>query len=613
MGRHIAKIVAMSLLAVACLADVAQAAPPAIVSTTVSAATTTSVVLEARINPNEKATKYHFEYGPQDCSSNPCTSTPDEQIKSGNEAVTVSTEVKNLAPGTTYHLRVVAKHSNEAGGEVAGADRTFMTYLLPPQFGGCPNEALRTENPAAARVERQSSALPDCRAYEQATPVGKNGGDVTGYPSYERAAADGNGIIYLSASGVPGGAGSQEVPAYLASRGASGWSSHGMLPPANTGQFAELLGWTPNLADIYSAAGFLSEPDTFTLLRSGAGAPPSTIADYAPEASYFFAGAVEDGSVVLYETGAGVEGNTVAGISKVYAWDRATDTLHQVDVFNDATSPSRGAFAGSYDWVHGANVEGLESGGAFSGYYTQDEHAMAADGSAAYFTEAGSGQLYVRLNPTEPQSPTITNGSGEEVCTNLAEACTLHVSASQKHNGKGEGGGDPAGTRPAAFMAASADGRRAFFTSSQMLTDHANTGPEKEPAAVVRSDKEGENVQNCAFTHAQDVAVDAEHIYWINLESGAIGREKIDCTDPEEEFIPAAQLEVEPGVSVAANPRGLAVKDGFLYWANAAREDEGTIGKAKLNGDGPATEINQEFVKGARNPQAVAVDSVFVY
>ena len=97
---------------------------------------------------------------------------------------------------------------------------------------------------------------------------------------------------------------------------------------------------------------------------------------------------------------------------------------------------------------------------------------VSADGSV-YFTEAGSGQLFRRLNPTQVQSQ-MSGGK----CTEAAKACTVQVSVSEKTNGEGPGGTDAAGRRPSAFIAASSDGSKAFFTSAEKLTDDANTGPE---------------------------------------------------------------------------------------------------------------------------------------
>ena len=64
----------------------------------------------------------------------------------------------------------------------------------------------------------------------------------------------------------------------------------------------------------------------------------------------------------------------------------------------------------------GANGFNLHVGGADRSYYLADTHAIAADGSV-YFTAVGTGQLYLRENPTQEQSEVITNGAGEEECT----------------------------------------------------------------------------------------------------------------------------------------------------------------------------------------------------
>jgi hypothetical protein len=97
-------------------------------------------------------------------------------------------------------------------------------------------------------------------------------------------------------------------------------------------------------------------------------------------------------------------------------------------------------------------------------------HAVSEDGQRAFFT--AEGQLYVRENPEQPQSP--LNGSGE--CTVPPDACTVEVSASQP------GVTDPNGPQPARFWAANADATKVFFTSNAELTDDAKTGPDDNAA-----------------------------------------------------------------------------------------------------------------------------------
>jgi WD40-like Beta Propeller Repeat len=600
-------------LTVACLAllapTAAQAVPPTIVKTGVSGVTTTTARLEATINPNGRATAYRFEYGPDACASNPCASlpAPEGKIPTGSEPVSVSVVIEGLSPGASRHFRVIAKSSGAGGGETISPDRVFATYLEPQAFGACPNDLLRTENPAAARIERSSALLPDCRAYERASPLDKNAGDVTGTVPLTRAGASGGTITFVSSTGVPGGVGSQEFPAYLASRGAAGWTTAGLLPPAEAGQNALVLGWTPDFEEVFSKATRFGEPNGTTFLMTPLGQVPVQVADYAPAMNPAFAGASDGAAAVLFESSVALPGVTgaIAGKPNLYLWERAGNRLLLAGILNDEEAPAKGAFAGPYDWAVGANPTSLGRGGAEATYYTQEEHALSADGSAVYFTAAGSGQLYVRLNPAAEQS--AVDGGGN--CLEPDKACTLHVSASQKTNGPG-GGPDPAGPRPAAFMAASEDGSKAFFTSPEMLTDDANTGPEQEPAAIQRADvATGENVDgSCIPTHALGLAVDSEHLYWTD-PNGSIGRADLDCGEPEEGFIEAG-----PGV-----PQFVAVDDEYVYWTSKPADEVlnqfpqatgGSIGRALKSGDG---DPEPDFITGLSAPQGIAVDANYIY
>jgi len=310
---------ALCLLALGVGAADAFAAAPTIEQVSVADATTEAITLQAEINPQGKASSYHFEYGPADCSANPCMSIPapkEGTIKAGAEAVEVSARIEGLTPGATYHLRVLT-HNSE--GEAKSPDRTFAPFDLPQSFAACPNDALR-QGPGAK--------LPDCRAYEQATPLEKNGGDASSTVSYLGASINGGAVPYISDAGFPGGEGSQELPLYLASRSATGWTSQGLLPPASAGQQASVIGWLPDYSQVYDTATLVGEPTvgepyakTF-LQRTSAGGALATIAPYGVEAEYLYAGASADGSTVLFETGARGNTSPPEGTSRVYTWER---------------------------------------------------------------------------------------------------------------------------------------------------------------------------------------------------------------------------------------------------------------------------------------------------
>lgn len=89
-----------------------------------SAVTTTTASLNAIINPNGADTTYHFEYG---TSTSYGTSTPDADAGATTGQTPVIASIAGLAPGTTYHYRVVA--DNGVTGPVQGADAEFTTAL----------------------------------------------------------------------------------------------------------------------------------------------------------------------------------------------------------------------------------------------------------------------------------------------------------------------------------------------------------------------------------------------------------------------------------------------------------------------------------------------------
>jgi hypothetical protein len=537
--------------------------------------------------------------------------------------------IEGLSPQSAYRFRIEAKNS-KAEASPPAPELSFTTLAASPIYGPCPNDPFRSG--ALSPLTHPSALLPDCRAYERATPLNKDGGDIQGGVLQIKAAAQGGAVTFMSTFGVPGAEGAQELPTYLALRGAEEWSTRGILPPANTGEKAVVVGWSPDMTRVYTKATRLGNPRTAALLAQEVGAPPVQITPYASvpnalEPQYSFVGSSADGSVVLFESNAALPPEqgaepilaAHAGASNLYAWDRESGRLSLAGVMNDETSPAKGTLGGPYEWTEGITSETVRLGGSFRGFYTQDERAVSSDGSV-FFTEVGTGQLYQRLNPTQPQSP--LDGQGN--CTDPALACTLHVSTTEKDNGEGEGGSDGAGPQPAAFMAASADGDEAFFTSPEKLTDDANTGPEQGPAQIERDDLSGTPVEKPGFIpgRAFGVAVDAEHVYWADPKLGTIGRADLDGTDPDPEFIDPGTVECEveekPGVfeDVAARPRYVAVDADHVFWTNTGCSDKfgplggtGTISRAKLDG----TEVKPDFITGASNPQGIAVNATHIY
>ncbi len=81
--------------------------------------------LHGTVNPQGKATTYHFDYG---TTTGYGQKTPDESAGAASANKPVSIAIASLTPGTTYHYRLVAENT---AGTTEGVDHTFKT-LTPP-------------------------------------------------------------------------------------------------------------------------------------------------------------------------------------------------------------------------------------------------------------------------------------------------------------------------------------------------------------------------------------------------------------------------------------------------------------------------------------------------
>jgi sugar lactone lactonase YvrE len=306
--------------------------------------------------------------------------------------------------------------------------------------GSCPNEQVRVEEPYAP-------ALPDCRAYEQVSPVEKNYADALGAVTSARASASGEAVTFDSLGTFPLGGGSsgegssQLFSAYLSARGAEGWPTQNLEPGVNPGASASPLAVTEDLAYTFELSS--NEPP----LSSEPGVVEGRQAVYMREdqtgayrllfqlaagesASFFLVAAAADDSRIFFESSNQLRPEALLGVRSLYEWHEGQLAL--VDLLPGG-SPADGGAAG---WRGpGASEEVIElpdhSHGQVS-YFT--ENAVSEDGSRVYFTDLASGRLYLRES--------APGGTGE----------TLEVS-----NG------------PAGWQAATPDGSQAFYTEGGLL------------------------------------------------------------------------------------------------------------------------------------------------
>jgi hypothetical protein len=421
-------------------------APPVVSAVSPTRITDTTATLAGTVNPENQATAYEFQYVTEqqfvEHGFENATVAARGELPAGGASVPVTTPLGGLTPRTTYIVRL--KAANATPPQTEGAEVAFTTYIPG------------------------STGLPDSRAYEQVSPVDKDGANIQSYAYAFHAAEAGDAMTIFNPAGLPAapGSGGQQFPIYISARGATNWETRGTLPPSSLGRVGHLVGWSEDDARTYAVAG--EEAGAESLYRRDVATGQDTLIAKEVEATSAGLGKTNiadesaDGNVVVFESYAQLFPKARKNKPNVYAWDAASGQLTLVSVLPNGSTPVSGAFAGPYDWVGPT-----EYGGPFRAYYTREQNVVSGDGNLVFFTDALTDQIYVR---------------------NLAQGRTTEVSASQKTNGSGSGGADPLGPKPAAFLGATPDGAKAFFLSSEKLTDDATTGPGDEGRDLYRYD-----------------------------------------------------------------------------------------------------------------------------
>ena len=285
----------------------------------------------------------------------------------------------------------------------------------------CPNEAIREAEGSTG------TALPDCRAYEQVSPVGleKNGADALGSAGSVQASSPGSSFAYFSLLPFVGVSAADE-PQYLGSRSSS-WSFRGIYPSLEPGTFVSLHALTEDNAAAIIEVGteqptlLPCEPEarvcdpgparaTAYLIDTATGAF-HFLAEYprqsnALNTALFFAAATPDDSQILFETKAQLLPAATAEKYNLYRWDASEPAGHQLSLVG-LLPASEGGLAPS----QGSLVTSA-CGSGDRAYECYTQHALSADGSRAFFTDLGTGRLYERLIQAEETVP-VSPGSAE--------------------------------------------------------------------------------------------------------------------------------------------------------------------------------------------------------
>jgi hypothetical protein len=304
-------------------------------------------------------------------------------------------------------INLVGSAISTAGGALSRARRLVdacpCVLALAVLFGSGAPSAVADPCPNAGFRIGPSGGLPDCRAYEQVSPVDKNGSDIDNSGGSE-VAPTGDRVAYAVANSFGDAQGSGLINYYRSIRGNAGWSSRAISPPLSpVPPSSSLLNSTllSALSPDLSAGVFRAAPDPPALSGAQVGAfnvyrqysmpdgpyellnPPYPNPDQSSGSDPLVVDASTDLSHVLIES---TQPLTPNAPEQTDVYDlTAAGQVHLIGILPDDTVAPEGAHTSS-----GPSGAGIQNG------------PMSADGSRVFFI-AGIGvdtALYVRVNDT---------------------------------------------------------------------------------------------------------------------------------------------------------------------------------------------------------------------
>jgi hypothetical protein len=263
------------------------------------------------------------------------------------------------------------------------------------------------QNTEIREVEGRAARLPDCRAYEQASPVEKNLADAAGKGGFVQSAPLGERVAYFSLLPFPVGSGGGDFPTYLSRRNGEGedWTYTGLLPPSDPATPASVVGFTENLNESIVTVG-----PQGPLLAVGAtsGGPNTYLRGNATESYRLLAGsaavftdATPDGAIIVFEDKSKLTENagdftSNSKATNLYEWENGAVSL--IGVLPGKVVPKEGSVAGPGGKAIRESEEGEIKaelpGGSTGKLYTQN--TISEDGSRVFFTDVETGRIYVR-------------------------------------------------------------------------------------------------------------------------------------------------------------------------------------------------------------------------
>jgi hypothetical protein len=422
---------------------------PLIESASVEAVGPDNADLSAAIDPEGGRATYRVEFGASEAYGQSSESAT-IGFEGDESPHTVSVHVAGLTPGTAYHFRFVATNG---AGTTDGEDTSFATYSPPQTFAPCSNDQFRTGFGAE---------LPDCRAYEQATPTDKNGADARGAEGKVEASSSGDRVTFELFSGLPTSGGSSTLSPYIASRGPEGWSSDSVLPLTEPGEEAYAYGWSGDLSRT-----LVSTTSNALFLRDSATAAFEHVLTAERLGTPDVAGFAADTRHLLFQTHEHLLPEVTGSEAQLYDLDHGRlSYVGRIPAGEETSCDDEGGPACIVS--PNATYAGYrsESGGGIPYYVltAASREQISRDGSRVFFSALGE-------NPGEAKIYLREDG-----------VRTTWVSAPQRS------APDPNGTQPATLWAVTPDGSKAFFTSCEKLTEDSTAVSGSETGCAASHD-----------------------------------------------------------------------------------------------------------------------------
>ncbi len=235
--------------------------------------------------------QYHFEYTPESAFQAEgfakAISTPSEALGSGDTPRFVGADLAGLAAGESYRYRIAAVNTSSPT-VVHGVDHTLTAPA--PAVGSeeapCSNVALRVGS---------SASLPDCRAYEQVSPVDKKGSqeifryDGLAVPAYSLIGEDGDHLMLEAPVTWGTGSGGGQAPYFMSRKATGTWQLMPGTPQPEGGVETYSPQVTnPSLTELGVEASFATskgsgESKTMIYKVGPAGGPYTTVASVPRE------------------------------------------------------------------------------------------------------------------------------------------------------------------------------------------------------------------------------------------------------------------------------------------------------------------------------------------